>query len=96
VTITKLAEEPDESRVFLPEVQRLNLNPGDVIVLMAPKPVSSEWVARAMDVLRERLGHEVPILFLDSGVRMVAVNEADLGESFARAVRSVLGQGDDG
>jgi hypothetical protein len=83
-------DEPDEPRVFLPEVQRLSLSPGDVIVLMAPEPVKPEWAEQALHVLRERLGHEVPILFLDSGVRMAVVNEGDLGESFARAVRNVL------
>lgn len=64
------------------EVQRLTVNPGDVLILHAPEPLSHPQRVNATDGVRALLAEagfpDMPFIVLERGWRFSVIEKADL------------------
>jgi hypothetical protein len=65
----------------LPFIERLHLEPGDILVLSYPTRLTAETAYRIQEQVRTRLGAIVPVVVLDSGGRLQIVNKSELEKS---------------
>jgi len=66
------------AEVELKDVERLHLEPGDVLVLTSRLPLDDATYTKISLQLRQQFGADVPIAILDNGLRLQVVNKADL------------------
>lgn len=67
--------------IELKDVERLRLEPGDVLVYVTPDLIDAETATRLTDQLRHQFGAHVPVVVLDAGARFQVVNKAEIGEN---------------
>jgi len=67
----------------VPNIERLHLEPGDILVLTYPQKITAETADRIAAQLKDRFGAEVPVCVIDSGGRLQVVNKAELAEASA-------------
>jgi len=57
--------------------ERLHLEPGDVLILTSPKPLTDYTIAKLTLQMRDNFGPDVPIAILDAGLRLQVINKAE-------------------
>lgn len=60
-------------------ISKIKLEPGDILVLKTPRPITGDMAARLRDIF-ERLSPGFKTLILDQGMELAVVNEADLAK----------------
>jgi acid phosphatase class B len=60
------------------DIQRLHLEPGDVLVYVYPRKMTAETIDRISHQLRKAFKADIPIVILDQGARLQVVNKNEL------------------
>jgi hypothetical protein len=67
--------------VEVPTIERLRLEPGDILVLTYQQRITAETAVRIEEQLKDRFGAEIPVCVIDSGGRLQVVNKAELASA---------------
>ena len=59
-------------------VQRMHLQPGDILVYVWPGKLTQEQADTVKQKLRKAFGTDIPVVVLDGGARLQVVNKNEL------------------